>query len=131
MALQEEVTDWVRRWLETSSAPNLRRLLRVYDAAAVETRRSVIPIEEVFAGRDFETQNDVYIRAGREAGVEVATDALERASIDPRDVSFLLSVSCTGFAIPSLTSISRSSVSTGLLRSGEPAATAVTFSASP
>ncbi len=99
---QEEVTDWVRRWLEASSAPNLRRLLRVYGAAAVEARRSVIPIEEVFAGRDFETQNDVYIRAGREAGIEVTRDALERARIDPRDVSFLLSVSCTGFAIPSL-----------------------------
>ena len=99
---QGEVTDWVRRWLEKSSAPNLRRLLGVYAASAVEARRSVIPIEDIFAGRDFETQNDVYVRAARQAGVELTKHAMERANLDPRDVTLLLSVSCTGFAIPSL-----------------------------
>ncbi len=39
---------------------------------------------------------------GRQAGLEVTTLGLERASLDPADVDFFVSVSCTGFAIPSL-----------------------------
>jgi alkylresorcinol/alkylpyrone synthase len=97
---QEEVTRHVAAWLEGDGAAS--RLLSVYDAAGVRTRGSMVPIEEVFHPRDFETQNDRY----RELACRVATDmsrrALERAEIAPSEVGLVVSVSCTGFMIPAV-----------------------------
>jgi len=97
---QEEVTRHVAAWLEGDGAAS--RLLSVYSAAGVRCRGSVVPIEEVFHPRDFETQNDRY----REIACRVATDlsrrALERAEIAPSEVGLVVSVSCTGFMIPAV-----------------------------
>jgi alkylresorcinol/alkylpyrone synthase len=99
---QEEVTRWVREWLEEDDAPATRRLLSVYDSAGVKTRASVVPIEEVFHPRDFETQNGLYREWAREIGIGLARRTLAAASLGPSDVDFLVSVSCTGFMIPAL-----------------------------
>src|SRR5207247_8054604 len=60
------------------------------------------PIEEGFAPRDFERQNDRYIDIARAAGAETARRALERAELRPAEIDLLVSVSCTGFMIPAL-----------------------------
>ena len=99
---QEEVTRWVRAWLEENGGAAAARLLSVYETAGVERRASVVPIEEVFAPRDFERQNDRYIDIARAAGAETARRALERAELRPADVDLVVSVSCTGFMIPAV-----------------------------
>lgn len=53
---QAIVIEWVRRWLERTDDPQVQRLLSVYTSSAVRTRASVVPIEQVFAPADFETQ---------------------------------------------------------------------------
>ena len=69
---QEVVTDWVRRLIESSGDPAAtKRLLSVYAAAGVKTRASVVPIEEVFFPKDFETRNDRYARFAREIGIDL------------------------------------------------------------
>jgi alkylresorcinol/alkylpyrone synthase len=98
---QEEVTRWVRAWLE-EEGNGAARLLSVYETAGVRTRASVVPIETVFFPGDFETQNDRYQDAARAAGVELARGALEAAGLAPRQVDCIVSVSCTGFMIPAL-----------------------------
>jgi alkylresorcinol/alkylpyrone synthase len=97
---QEEVTDWVKAWL--ADDPSAARLLSVYASAGVKTRASVVPIEQVFHPGDFETQNDVYARTAREAAVDLARRALDRAELTPQDVGIVVSVSCTGFMIPAV-----------------------------
>jgi alkylresorcinol/alkylpyrone synthase len=99
---QEIVTGWVRSWLEESGDPAASRLLSVYSTAGVKTRASVVPIEEVFAPGDFETQNDRYREVSRRAGIELAQRALDSAALRPQDVDLVVSVSCTGFMIPAL-----------------------------
>ena len=98
---QEEVTGWVRRWLEEHGDEGLR-LLSVYSSAGVKTRASVAPIEAIFNPGDFEQQNDRYREAARCAGIDVARRALAAAEMSPQDVGIVVSVSCTGFMIPSL-----------------------------
>jgi alkylresorcinol/alkylpyrone synthase len=99
---QEEVTGWVRAWLEENGGSEARRLLSVYESAGVKRRASVVPIEEVFHPGDFETQNDRYGAIAREAGIDLARRALEAAGLLPQDIGLVVSVSCTGFMIPAV-----------------------------
>src|SRR5687768_2488390 len=96
---QDTVTGWVRRWLEEAPEPAVARLLSVYASAGVHTRGSVVPIENVFAPGDFETQNDTYAREMRRIAVDLAGRTLAAADLPPRAVDFIVSVSCTGFMI--------------------------------
>ena len=99
---QEQVTGWIREWLAEGGDPNGPRLLSVYATAGVKMRASVLPIEEVFAPRDFEAQNDRYCEIARGAAVGLATRALASADLRPADIDLIVSVSCTGFMIPAL-----------------------------
>ena len=99
---QEEVTGWVRAWLEEDAPPGASRLLSVYASAGVKARSSVVPIEEVFHPGDFETQNDRFARIAKEAGIDVSRRALASAGLEPTEIDFIVSVSCTGFMIPAV-----------------------------
>jgi alkylresorcinol/alkylpyrone synthase len=99
---QPVVTEWVRRWLLEGAGANAQRLLSVYSSAGIETRASVVPIEDVFAPGDFEHQNDRYREIAKQVGIDLARRALEQAAIEPRDVGLIISISCTGFMIPAV-----------------------------
>jgi len=107
---QREVTKWVREWLlEPRSAGQAQpgdekgeRLLSVYETAGVETRASVVPIEEVFHPKDFETQNRRYREIACRAGTDVVRRALQASGLDPAEIGLIVSVSCTGFMIPAV-----------------------------
>jgi alkylresorcinol/alkylpyrone synthase len=99
---QETVTRWVREWLLEKDDPDALRLLSVYASSGVRARASVLPIEEVFFPRDFETQNDRYALIAREVATDLARRALAASEIAPGSVDLLVSVSCTGFMIPAM-----------------------------
>ena len=99
---QEVVTRWVREWLDEDPVGAQKRLLSVYSSSGVSTRASVVPIEEVFRPGDFETQNRRYREIACRAGADVARRALEAARLEPGEVDFVVSVSCTGFMIPAV-----------------------------
>ncbi|MCG6923387.1 MAG: type III polyketide synthase [Acidobacteria bacterium] len=99
---QEEVIGWVREWLDEDPPARSRRLLPVYSAAGVRTRASVVPIEEVFHPADFETQNRRYREIAIAAGTDLTRRTLDAAEVAPDQVDFVVSVSCTGFAIPAV-----------------------------
>ncbi len=97
---QEVVTGWVEKWLRGHD--DAARLISVYTSAGVKRRASVVPIEEVFRPRDFETQNDRYAEIARAAGIDLARRALAAAEVEPGEVDVIVSVSCTGFMIPAV-----------------------------
>jgi alkylresorcinol/alkylpyrone synthase len=99
---QDVVTRYVRSWLREKGETAAERLLAVYASAGVKSRASVVPIEEVFAPGDFETQNDRYQEIARCAAVDLARRALAAAGLPPSAVDLVVSVSCTGFMIPAL-----------------------------
>jgi len=99
---QEQVSRWVREWLEEEDSGTSARLLSVYRSAGVKARASVVPIEEVFRPGDFETQNNRYREIARVAGIDLARRTLESARLAPGEIDLIVSVSCTGFMIPAL-----------------------------
>jgi alkylresorcinol/alkylpyrone synthase len=99
---QEIVIEWVRRWLAQTDDPQVHRLLSVYTSSAVKRRASVVPIERVFAPADFEAQNNLYIEHSQRMGIDLARRALDAASLGPKDIDAIVSVSCTGYQIPAV-----------------------------
>jgi alkylresorcinol/alkylpyrone synthase len=97
---QEVVTAWVTEWLRGQG--DASRLLSVYSSAGVRRRASVVPIEEVFRPRDFESQNDRYREIACGAAIDLALRALAAAEVRPAEVDLLVTVSCTGFMIPAV-----------------------------
>lgn len=79
-----------------------RKVLRIFKYAQVDRRYSIMPAEEVLGNLSFEEKNDRYIEGVQALGQEVLAKALKRAKVDPREIDFIISVSCTGFMIPSV-----------------------------
>jgi alkylresorcinol/alkylpyrone synthase len=80
----------------------LEPLMRILNNSQVEQRFSVMPIEELVAPRSFKESNDVFIDKSIELGEEAVRRCLAQAGIGPRDIDLLITVSCTGFMIPSV-----------------------------
>jgi predicted naringenin-chalcone synthase len=56
---------------------------------------------EVFTKTSFEERNDIYVREVIDLGEKVL-ESLAKKPIEPRDLDYIITVSCTGIMIPSL-----------------------------
>ena len=103
-------TGWVRAWLSSrdegdalEGAEGRRGCSRSTPRAGVETRASVVPIEEVFHPGDFETQNRPLPRDRVPRGRRRRARGPSRRSASARrEIDLVVSVSCTGFMIPAV-----------------------------
>jgi len=58
--------------------------------------------EEVFTASSFEKKNNIYIREVRQLGSQVLKKALDKMNWQAGSLDYIITVSCTGFMIPSL-----------------------------
>ncbi|MBI3026385.1 MAG: type III polyketide synthase [Candidatus Tectomicrobia bacterium] len=98
---QEETEPWLRRWLEGRGEAR-GRVLQMCRNSQVGARASAVPIQEVFRERSFEEKNNIYKEKAVELAGEAARRALEKAGVSPGEIDLIISVSCTGFMIPSV-----------------------------
>jgi alkylresorcinol/alkylpyrone synthase len=89
----------LRRALEASQAA---RYVNMVDASGVETRASVLPVEELFRVTDLGARTEEYVRHAVALGEDVARRALARAGVAAADVDLIVSCSCTGHMMPAL-----------------------------
>lgn len=80
----------------------LEAMMAVVDNARVQTRHSIFPIEYTVEPRALSKTNQEYIEHALKLGEEAAQGCLSRAGLRPEDVDLIITVSCTGFMIPSL-----------------------------
>lgn len=78
------------------------KVLRIFKYAQVDRRYSIMPAEKVLANLSFEEKNDYYIEKATDLAETVLQKALEKAGLDPHEIDFIITVSCTGFMIPSV-----------------------------
>lgn len=100
--LQQADIEARARRIFASAIGRFPHLADVFVNTGIEERYSVRPIEWFDAPHDFAERSEVYLEGAGELFIEAAEAALERASLSPRDVDVVVTVSSTGIATPSL-----------------------------
>lgn len=93
------------RWLsESASTPevSIPKALQIFRNAGVDTRYSVLPVEEITQERDFREKNLLYMKYGKALGEKALRSVFEKTGIKSMEIDLFITVSCTGFMIPSL-----------------------------
>jgi alkylresorcinol/alkylpyrone synthase len=80
----------------------LEAMMSIVDNAQVHNRHAIFPIEYTVEPRALSKTNQEYMEHAIKLGREAAEKCLERAGVRPDEVDLIITVSCTGFMIPSL-----------------------------
>ncbi len=78
------------------------RLLGVYDNAEIETRHFCVPLDWFASEQTFKQKNDLYIHHAIELSRRAIERALERRGLDYGEIDYIIFVSTTGVATPSI-----------------------------
>lgn len=97
-----EILPFIEQWLEGQEVRFKRKVLKIFEGAQVDRRYSIMDPTEVFTMTSFEERNDIYVREIKKLGRQSLVKALEKASWQAEDIDFIITVSCTGFMIPSV-----------------------------
>ncbi len=98
----KEILPFVSQWLSGQEDRFRRKVLKIFENAAVDKRYGIMSIEEVFTATSFEEKNDIYIREVKKLGTAVLKKALHQSEWDAKSLDYIITVSCTGIMIPSL-----------------------------
>lgn len=92
-----------KRHLETYlGAPAAKRYREMVDGTRVRKRHTVIPATELLRLRTLQERNALYAEHVQELGETVARRALSSGAVDAQLITSVLSISCTGYMMPSL-----------------------------
>jgi predicted naringenin-chalcone synthase len=80
----------------------LEAMMSIVDNANVNKRHSIFPVEYFVEPRPLSQTNNEYIEHAIKLGFEATQKCLERAGMKAEDIDLIITVSCTGFMIPSL-----------------------------
>lgn len=98
----KDILPLVETWLNGQEERYRRKVLKIFENAAVDKRYSIMAPEEVFVNTSFEEKNDIYIRESIKLAEKSLNKALKKADLKPSDIDYIITVSCTGIMIPSL-----------------------------
>lgn len=97
-----DILPFVSQWMSGQEPRFQRKVLKIFENAAVDKRYSIMNPEEVFTATSFQEKNDIYIREVKKLGRKVLIDALQKANWQANSLDYIITVSCTGIMIPSL-----------------------------
>src|SRR5438552_5508672 len=80
----------------------LEAMMSIVDNAQVHKRHAIFPLDYTIEPRPLSQTNNEYIEHAVKLGREAAEKCLERAGLKPNQIDMIITVSCTGFMIPSL-----------------------------
>lgn len=98
---QEDLLRSLPLWLSYDERM-LALAQRVFTQAAVQTRYGCREIFDLVNPLSLQEANRLYHDSARQLGEQVARQCLHQAGVSPSAVNLVITVSCTGFMIPSL-----------------------------
>lgn len=98
----KDIIPYLNLWLAGQEERFQRKVIKLFDNAGVDRRYSIMDAEAVFSNTSFEDKNNIYSREVINLGEQALLNSLEKAHLQPTDIDFIITVSCTGIMIPSL-----------------------------
>jgi len=98
----KEILPYIKTWMTGQEERFQRKVLKLFENAGVDKRYSIMDAHEVFLNSSFEEKNDIYVRESIKLAESALKKALDKAGLNPEDIDFIITVSCTGIMIPSL-----------------------------
>jgi alkylresorcinol/alkylpyrone synthase len=82
-----DILPFLEVWLSGQEDRFIRKVLKIFENAGVDRRYSIMDAEDVFLNTSFES---------------AIIKSLEKANLQPENIDYIITVSCTGIMIPSL-----------------------------
>lgn len=98
----KDIIPYLNLWLSGQDERFQRKVIKLFEGAGVSRRYSIMDAHEVFSNSSFEEKNDIYSREVIKLGEQALLKALQKANLQPTDIDYIITVSCTGIMIPSL-----------------------------
>lgn len=98
----KDILPFVNTWLGDQDERFRRKVIKIFEGAAVDKRYGIMDIEEVFSATSFEGKNKIYVREVKRLGKNVIKKALDKSGWTADSLDYIITVSCTGIMIPSL-----------------------------
>ncbi len=98
----DDIIPFVEAWLSDKDERFRRKVVKIFEGAAVDKRYGIMNIEEVFTATSFEEKNAIYVREVKKLGKSVLQKALRQSNWQADSLDYIITVSCTGIMIPSL-----------------------------
>lgn len=98
----KDIIPFVKLWMQGQDERFQRKVIKIFEGAAVDKRYSIMNPEEVFTATSFEDKNNIYKREVIELAEKSLVKALDKANLKPTDIDYIITVSCTGIMIPSV-----------------------------
>ncbi|PHQ62106.1 MAG: type III polyketide synthase [Maribacter sp.] len=98
----KDILPFIELWLADEDERFRRKVIKIFEGAAVDKRYGIMDIEEVFSATSFEAKNAIYVREIKKLGRTVLESALKQSGWAADSLDYIITVSCTGIMIPSL-----------------------------
>ncbi|MGI9550086.1 MAG: type III polyketide synthase [Aurantibacter sp.] len=98
----KDILPYVKEWLGDQEQRFQRKVLKIFEGAAVDVRYGIMDIDEVFRSTSFEEKNNIYVEQVKSLGKNALQKALKNAGWKADSIDYIITVSCTGIMIPSL-----------------------------
>ena len=98
----KEIMPFVKQWMQDQESRFQRKVLKIFEGAGVDKRYSIMDAEEVFLNTSFEEKNNIYIKEVTKLAEQSLLKSLKKARLQPTDIDYIITVSCTGIMIPSM-----------------------------
>ena len=98
----KDIIPFVKLWMQGQETRFQRKVIKLFEGAAVDKRYSIMDPEEVFTATSFEDKNNIYKREVTELAEKSLKKSLKKAKLKPTDLDYIITVSCTGIMIPSV-----------------------------
>ena len=98
----KEIIPYVKYWIKDQEDRFQRKVVKMFEAAGVSKRYSIMDIEDVFINSSFEEKNNIYVEEITKLAEKSLKKSLKKAILNPTDIDYIITVSCTGIMIPSV-----------------------------
>jgi len=98
----KEILPYIKIWVSGQEERFQRKVIKIFENAGVDHRYSIMDADQVFFNYSFEERNDIYSREVVKLAENALLKSLKKSNLQPRDIDYIITVSCTGIMIPSL-----------------------------